>query len=428
MASPSAANHKGTPALVLIDAKVAALKPPASGRTEYRDLRMTGLRLRVGTGGKVWIVRTRGGGKVINKKLGAYPRMSLGAARTAAMNLLKFIELSGDAGALERTFGTVAELWLERAKERNKSWRLKQRRLEIHVLPKWGERKIHSIRRAEVRALIEGLEGRSLQTSVLALIRPIFRFALARDWIEGSPAEGIENPSPYAPRDRVLSMREIVRLWRATTMLGFPYRQYVRTLILSGQRRTEVASMRWDSVDLDAASWILHGKETKNGRAHLVPLARGTVSMLQRVPRIAAASGNPIFVFTTDGETHISHFTQLKRKLDSFLVMDGGAPMKPWVFHDLRRSAATHMVRLGVLEEVVGKVLNHASQGVTARVYALHSYDREKRDALARWASEVGRAIQSPQAPDEGRIESWAEVSGLPASGHAGEEIAPWRE
>lgn len=393
MASHPVAKPNSSSAVMLTDAKVAALKPPASGRAEIRDLKMTGLRLRVGTGGKVWIVRARGGGKIINKKLGTYPRMGLGAARTAAQNLLKFIEVTGDAGAIDRTFGTVAELWIKKVKERNRGWRLQERRLELHVLPKWKDRKIISIRRAEVRELIEGLEGRSLPTSVLALIRPIFRFALARDWIEGSPAEGIEKPNPYAPRERVLSMLEIARLWRATEMLGFPYRQYVRMLILTGQRRSEVASMRWDSLDLKAGTWTLESAETKNARPHLVPLAPSGISLLERIPRIPGLCGSPNFVFTTDGDTHISYFSSLKNKLDSFIAVDGGAPMKPWVFHDLRRSAATHMVRLGVLEEVVGKVLNHASQGVTARVYALHRYEQEKRSALELWAAEVQRTV-----------------------------------
>jgi integrase len=378
-----------SPALMLTDAKVASFKPPPSGRIEYRDLKTTGLRLRVGSGGKTWIVRARGGGKTVNKKLGTYPAMGLGTARSAAHNLLSLIALTGDADAGDRTFGTVAELWLEKAKEKNKGWRLQQRRLELHVLPKWGNRRITSIRRGEVRELIEGLEGKALPNGVLGVIRPVFRYALVRDWIEGSPAEGIERPYPYIARDRVLSMTEIGRVWRATEMLGFPYRQYIRTLILSAQRRGEVAAMRWDGVDLDAASWTIESSATKSRRAHLVPLDSDTRSILRNVPKISAASGAPEFVFTTDGDTHISCYADIKRKLDTFIAADGSGPMKPWVLHDLRRTAATHMVRLGVLEEVVGKVLNHAVQGVTAKVYALHRYEPEKREALERWAREV---------------------------------------
>src|SRR4028119_2007596 len=70
---------------MLTDAKIAAIKPPPSGQDEHPDHKVTGLRLRVGAGGKKsWIVRRRVGAKVINKKLGSYPPMGLAAARSAA--------------------------------------------------------------------------------------------------------------------------------------------------------------------------------------------------------------------------------------------------------------------------------------------------------------------------------------------------------
>lgn len=85
------------------------------------------------------------------------------------------------------------------------------------------------------------------------------------------------------------------------------------------------------------------------------------------------------------------------RKLDSFLAADGSA-YDDWRLHDLRRTAATHMVRLGVSETIVGRVLNHAPQGVTARVYALHSYAPEKRSAFDQWATEVERSVSAMKA------------------------------
>ena len=87
----------------------------------------------------------------------------------------------------------------------------------------------------------------------------------------------------------------------------------------------------------------------------------------------------------------MTNYAKLKTRLDAFLAASGGA-VAAWRLHDLRRSAATHMVRLGIREEVVGRVLNHAVKGVTARVYALHSYAPEKRQALDTWAKEVERA------------------------------------
>lgn len=379
--------------LMLTDTKVAAFKPSSAG-IEYRDLGVKGLRVRVGSSGKkTWLVRARAGDKIVNRKLGAYPGMTLASARVAAQQLLETLTRDGGTETLDRTFREAAEQWVDRvAKPKNSSWRLQERRLEMHVLPKWGHRKIVDIRRRDVRELLDGVEGDVLPNRVLAIVKTVFRFALSRDWIDASPAEGVEKPNTDGARDHVLSMDEIARVWRATDLLGFPFGQYVKVLMLNGQRRTEVSSMRWDLVDLDAGTWAMQSSETKSGRGHLVPLSPAVVAILDTLPRFGP------FVFTTDGETHLSGYAKLKKKIDTFIAVDGGDVMAQWRFHDLRRSAATHLVRLGVLEEVVGKVLNHASQGVTAKVYALHRYEPEKRNALDRWAAEVDRAVNARDA------------------------------
>lgn len=378
---------------MLTDSKVASIKPPAAGQEEHRDTKVTGLRLRVGAGGaKTWIVRARAGARVLNKKLGTYPAMRLAAARTAAERVLEAIAKDGTADAIDRTFGAVADAWIERvAKPKNDSWRQQQRRLEMYVLPAWRDRKIADIRRANVRELVEGIEGDVLPNRVLNVIKTVFRFALSRDWLEASPAEGIEKPNAETERDRVLDMAELKRVWDAAGLMGFPFGQFVRMLALTGQRRTEVAAARWADIDLDAATWTLGKADTKSDRKHLVPLSAPAVELLRALPRFGP------YVFTTDGETHLSGFAKGKARLDAFIAA-GGDMIEPWTLHDLRRSAATHMVRLGVLEEVVGRVLNHAPKGVTAKVYALHSYEPEKRSALDRWAAELMRAIEEKAA------------------------------
>ncbi|HET8749228.1 MAG TPA: Arm DNA-binding domain-containing protein, partial [Sphingomicrobium sp.] len=143
---------------MLTDSKVASIKPPAHGQREYPDAKITGLRLRSGAGGsKTWIFRARAGDRLINKKLGTYPGMKLANARDAALKLITAIARDGSTEALERTFGAVAEHWIEKvAKPKNDSWRLQLRRLEMHVLPSWENRKIATIRRGDVRDLLDG--------------------------------------------------------------------------------------------------------------------------------------------------------------------------------------------------------------------------------------------------------------------------------
>src|SRR6478735_6220475 len=99
-------------AVTLTDSKVTSIKPPKVGQEEHRDLKVTGLRMRVGTSGKkTWIVRARAGEKMINKKIGVYPAMGLRAARVTAEKLLQAIAKDGSTEAADRTFGAVAEAW-----------------------------------------------------------------------------------------------------------------------------------------------------------------------------------------------------------------------------------------------------------------------------------------------------------------------------
>jgi integrase len=367
----------------LTDARVSALRPPQKGQDEHPDDLVQGLRIRVGAGGrKSWIVRARSGKQQINKTLGGYPLISLGVARDMARDFL--LTLIKDGGVRrERTFGELADHWIEHvAKPKNKSWHNQMRRLEIYVLPKWRGRDIASIRRADVRDLIDGIEGQVAPGRALAIIRTLFRYAMGRDWVEASPAEAIPNPSKDTPRDRYLDMKEVTAVYRVADLLGYPFTGFIKMMILTAQRRTEVASMKWADIDLDAGTWMLRSEDTKSARAHLVPLSPQAVELLKATPQFGP------YVWSSDGETHVKGYSKAKQRIDAFLL-SSGLELKPWRLHDLRRTVATHMVRLGVSELVVGRVLNHAPQGVTARTYALHSYEAEKKAGVAVWAKAV---------------------------------------
>lgn len=255
-------------------------------------------------------------------------------------------------------------------------------------MPHWRNRDLASIRRADVRELVEAVEGEVVPNYVLGLVRTLFRYAMSRDWVEASPAEAMEKPKTEAPRDRFLSMAEVGRIYQNAELLGYPMGGFLKMLFLTGQRRTEVAAMRWDQLNLDAGEWLLASKETKSARQHLVLLSAPAVALLRATPRIGE------FVWTTDGQTHVKGYSKAKAALDRIIGAGEGGELKPWRLHDVRRTVATHLVRLGVTETIVGRVLNHAAQGVTARTYALHSYAPEKRSALDRWAAELMRAVE----------------------------------
>ncbi|GAA3801912.1 site-specific integrase [Qipengyuania pelagi] len=381
---------------MLTDTKIAAIKPPAKGQQEHPDHKVTGLRLRVGAGGaKTWTLRRRVGGKVINRKLGTYPAMRLAAARDAAETMIAALERDGSTEGLDRTFEAAAEAWIE-AKNRPD---LIRRQLELHVYPDWRDRKLGSIKRAEIRDLIQGLEGDVLPNRVLATIKTVFGYAISQDWIETSPADRIDKPNSEAARERFLSMDEVARVWNASGLLGYPDGPWMRLLLLTGQRRSEVAAMQWADLDLDNATWTLTAAHTKAKRAHLVPLAPAAVDIIKAMPELGD------YVFSTSANSPIKGFARSKRQLDEWLESKCAGLSEPWRYHDLRRTAATHMVRLGIPELVVSRVLNHRVQGVTGQVYALHSYAPEKRHALEAWAAEVDRAVNGERGGNIIRLE-----------------------
>lgn len=271
--------------LLMTDRWVESIKVP-EGREEFQDLKISNLRLRVSsTGKKVWAIRTKVKGQRQNKTLGRYPGMGLASARTAAIGVLEAIA-EGRGEALDKTFKDLVDAWVERhAKQRNKSWEQQERRLELHALPVLGSKKVRDIKRAEVRELIAAIDGDVLPNRVLASVKTVFRWAVENDWIEASPVEGIRKPKIDASRDRVLTMAELATVWRESGRLGYPFTEYVRVLMLTGQRRSEIAGMKWDWVDLDAATLTLPAEVMKNGRAHLVPLPPAAVAILKDMPR-----------------------------------------------------------------------------------------------------------------------------------------------
>src|SRR5262249_31324193 len=138
----------------------------------------------------------------------------------------------------------------------------------------------------------------------------------------------------------------------AAETLGWPYGPFIQLLALTGQRRDEVASMRWAEINLPERVWKIPKERSKNGLAHNVALSPQAISVFETMPRISDG-----FVFTTNGATGINSFSRAKRRLDALMPEE----TPPFVFHDLRRTLATGMARLGVNLPVIEKVLNHVS-------------------------------------------------------------------
>jgi integrase len=382
-----------------LTSRTVELLKPSTERREIPDGLLQGLYLVLQpSGARSWAVRYRHGGRPRKHTLGSYPAIDLAAARKLASAALRAVAEGRDPGVEKRlarspnpdTIEAVAEAFLERHVRRTNrpsTISATERLLRSYVLPRWRGRLASEITRRDVLDVLDRVHdaGKPIAANrVLAAVRKLFNWAASRDIITASPCAGVKPLSPEQSRDRVLSDPELCDVWRAADQLGGPFGALVKLLILTGQRRDEVAGMRWEEVNLNTHLWLLPAARTKNKRAHEVPLSSTAVAVVRSLPRLGDT-----YILTSIGDAPVSGYSKAKTKLDT--LMPKGIP--PWRLHDLRRTVASGMAKLGVNLPVIEKVLNHVSGSFSgvAGVYQRHSFEDEKRAALEVWSGHLRR-------------------------------------
>ena len=327
---------------ILTQLAVAKAKP-RTRRFELKDGAggVPGFAVRVGeTGVKSYVVRYRVDGRQRRVTIGLASVLSLAEARARARVLVDQAKQGVDAaaGKAERcaqqlnTVAAIVEEYAEhhlRRKLRTAVW--VERVLRRTVVADWGERQIRSITKADVIRLVDGLADRGagvMANRALQVINKFFAWAIERSLVEVNPAAGVAKPALEASRDRVLDDQELAAIWRATDEMAWPWAPFVRLAILLGQRRAEIAAMRWQDLDLDAPVWNMPAEQTKMGRARALPLSGAAVKLLAALPRTESPAD---LVFPARGGGPLSAFAGMKREIDRL------SGIKAWVLHDLRQ-------------------------------------------------------------------------------------------
>jgi integrase len=346
------------------------------------------------TGKKSWAVRYRFEHRT--RKLTFDAGLTLAEARAAATTALHELARGNDPAAqkfeaqakaekaeADRNRDTVehlAHLFIEQYAKRNtrpNSWRQAIHVFDDIVLPAWRGRVIHDIQRRDIRDLVEGVAEKHpvMANRALGHLSKFFNWLLERDVIEASPCAGIRMPAKEHARERLLDDSEIRRLWLATETLDSTACACVRLLLLTGQRRNEIASLKWSEVKGDTLELPVARMKAK--RPHLVPLSTQAAAIIASLPQ----TGDYVF-----GRSPVWHMDRIKQALDAQM---GDTP--PWVIHDLRRTAASGMAALRIPVPTIEKILDHRSgtfRGIVG-VYQLYDFATEKRDALQRWSDHV---------------------------------------
>lgn len=413
---------------VKLTAKVVEnARSPAPGlQLDLFDATLPAFGLRVGDRRKTWFVIYRFEGKQKRHTLGHFPTMDLGEAREAAGIALgkvekgidpaaekeqakaaarKAVEHKAATGYLPGSFGQLATLYMEQECGALRRGKEIERIIRREVLEVWRDRRAEELRRRDLTALLDPIVNAGQVQKALKLrtiIVRIINWAVDRGDLEAnllaSASKGRKKAGilRVSKRDRVLSNDELRDVWRACDELSGPFPAIVKTLILTGQRRTEVGGMRWAELDLEAKLWTIPADRYKTMALHVVPLSPAVVSVIESVTKVSDD-----FVFATNKDTHFSGFSKCKERLDkkvSELRKKVDAPaMPPWTLHDLRRTVRTGLSGLRISSDIAERVIGHVIRGVEG-VYDRHAYLDEKREALDLWAARVLAIVNPPPA------------------------------
>ncbi len=226
----------------------------------------------------------------------------------------------------------------------------------------------------------------SMAARTIAYGKACYQWAVKRGSLMVNPFSSLPI-TPTEKRDRVLSDDELAAVWKSSDPVT-TFGAITRFLILTGQRREEVAGMAWSEISPDLMTWTIPGDRAKNDAVHVVPLSTPSRALLEGRIRTDG------LVFPGRGGV-FNGWSACKERLDTASGVGG------WRLHDLRRSLATGLQRLGVRLEVTEAVLNHVSgsrAGIVG-VYQRHNWADEKRDALERWGELVINLAEGGERP-----------------------------
>ena len=381
------------------------------------DKRLPGFGVKVTPKGKkVFIYQYRMGGRGAKSKrftIGQYGPLTVDQARRKAEGLALQVANGVDPQAAKKKVQSQArelafKAYVERFRAEclEKEWvrhKYNHSLLVKHAVPVLGDTPLPDITRRSVKAVLAPVANKAATASnVFIVLRRLFNWAVEQEDLERSPLEGMKPPVLPKARERVLNDEELGLVWRAAETIGYPFGPIVHLLILTGARRDEVAALDWSELDRDDALWTLPACRSKNDRVAVNPLSPPAVALLDELAKRSGLEDRwprEGLVFSTTGKTPVSGFSRAKNRLDrsvEALAKQQGLPIPPsWCLHDLRRTLATGLQRLGVRLEVTESVLNHVSgsrSGIVG-IYQRHEWKDEKRAALGAWANHLDRVL-----------------------------------
>jgi integrase len=398
--------------IALSDTRLRSLPAPAHGQASYWDLHFPSFGVRISQGGSKTFVINRDNSLIT---IGRYPIVSLAAARTEAKRLLAELTL-GKVRPQSITYAQAVEAFLE---EKTKARRARTVADYKRLLSRFNFKgQLTELTHAELQRRIKRFTAPGEFNHLLVALKVFCNWAIKRRYIEHNPTVGLSTHA-RPTRSRVLTDAELKSIWQACEQSGghkspaddgyarrdkgcdllnendiapaalpATFGTIVRLLILSGQRRGEIAALRPSYLDLENRTICLPSSLTKNGREHLFPISARAADILSKA-REHIANTNIIFPARGNAESSFSGWSKSKIGLDEISGVTG------WTLHDIRRSVATKMAELRIAPHIIERILNHVTGTMSplSRVYNRATYLEEMRAAIELWEAQLSKII-----------------------------------
>ena len=308
------------------------------------------------------------------KTLGRYPSLSLQDARRAARLFLSEASFGKhqDTGV---TYERAVARFLSDCASRLRPMTVREYRRHLRFFG--FAKNLADLERSDMFSKLEELRSTPTnQNYAFTAMKVFLNWCVRNRYLAHNPIAADKKPSRLYSRERVLNEDEMRLLYRHVRQARSLFHDLVALLILTGQRKSEIGSLRWDEVD--QGNLVLSGDRTKNHRAHMLPLSKTALQIIE------TRDGASPYVFPgRDASRPFNGFRRAKDNLDKVLGID------PFTLHDLRRTFSSNMARLGVPIQVTEKMLNHQSGsfGGVAGVYNRHGYVSEMKAAMQEYES-----------------------------------------
>ncbi len=363
----------------LTDLTIKKLKVPETGQKTYYDDVLSGFGVRISQGGSKSFVVMYGPKRRL-KTLGRYPELKLADARNEAKRLIGDATLMPEVEPKKQSisFAAARDLFLEDSHRRNKATTADeyQRLLHRHFS---FDKPIDELSRNSLMQAVAALSHTpSVQDHAFVALRTMLNWCCKQGLLDSSPLP--KHSVRTKARERYLGPEEIVAVLQRAEGYTYPYGPIVQLLLLTGQRRGEVAALEWKWIDRERQTITLPASLTKNGREHTFPYCDLAEEVFASLPVL----GDKLFPSRSSKGDVFSGWSKCKKAFDKKLP-----DLEAFTLHDLRRTFASTLASLGTPIHVTEKLLNHVSGTISgvAAVYNRHSYMEEMREAVTAYST-----------------------------------------